>query len=442
MSIADLISSMPTDIALDLFSAIVLIILLLSFTSDPFKKAKKSINSFRLFLVCELFTAIFDMGQLYYTGHVEYIKLYSFLVYSCFACSALSLTFIVAFVLALIQEKQRVSRTFLDIVFTFTIMLAGLFMIPGIKEEVVIINPNATYVNGPAYVVAEMLVVIAPFIFDLIIVYYAKALGMRDAFLLCVILSVQMMAALQSSRPGVPTVSITTFMALLVANVTYRRRSDLITEQEAKLTEQELELTKSKINIMVSQIQPHFLYNTLNSIAGLCTYDPVTAQKVTSDFSDYLRGNLDALDETETIPFVKELEHTKLYTDIEKIRFAERLTLKYDIRVDCFKMPPLTLQPIVENAIKHGVCKKKKGGWVEISTLEDEKFYYVVVKDNGVGFNTSKCDDDGRNHYGIELVGKRIEMICNGSLNIESEIGKGTKATISIPKSDNQETNT
>ena len=111
---------------------------------------------------------------------------------------------------------------------------------------------------------------------------------------------------------------------------------------------------------MVSQIRPHFMYNALSSIAALCKLDPDTAYDATITFSDYLRGNMDSLKQTAPIPFEKELEHLKKYLHIEKMRFGNKLNIVYDICATDFEIPQLTVQPLAENAVKHGISKKKK----------------------------------------------------------------------------------
>jgi sensor histidine kinase YesM len=151
-------------------------------------------------------------------------------------------------------------------------------------------------------------------------------------------------------------------------------------------------------------------------------------------FAEYLRNNLSALDEPGLVSFETELSHVKTYLEIEKIRFEDTLEIAYDITCDEFYLPVLTVQPIVENAVKHGTSKKRSGGKVVISTLEDEKDYIISVSDTGCGFDPSKPKNDGKSHVGIENVRQRLFNMCGGSLTIESEIGIGTLATIRIPK--------
>ncbi|MGN0160908.1 MAG: sensor histidine kinase [Lachnospiraceae bacterium] len=205
-------------------------------------------------------------------------------------------------------------------------------------------------------------------------------------------------------------------------------------EQERKMKQQEAELASSRISIMLSQIQPHFLYNSLNTIYHLCEKNPAKAQKAISDFSDYLRGNLESLKRISPVPFEKELEHVKIYLSLEKMRFDEELEIVYDIETTSFLIPALTVQPLVENAVKHGVGKTQTGGTVTISTVEREEWYEVVVADDGAGYDVNEVQDDTRTHIGIENVRKRLWEMSHATLEIFSEKGKGTRVVIKIPK--------
>ena len=203
---------------------------------------------------------------------------------------------------------------------------------------------------------------------------------------------------------------------------------------EAEKQAMELKLQESQISIMLSQIQPHFLYNTLNSIYQLCETNPMRARSMVNSFAEYLRNNLSSLEEPGLITFETELEHVKTYLDIEKVRFEDTLEIEYDIKCIDFSLPVLTVQPIVENAVKHGTSKKRGGGRVIIATDEDNESYVVRVTDTGCGFDPEKPKNDGKRHVGIENVKQRLANMCAGSLTIESKVGEGTQATIKIPK--------
>ena len=203
-------------------------------------------------------------------------------------------------------------------------------------------------------------------------------------------------------------------------------------ELEAEKMILNAKLTESRIATMISQIQPHFIYNTLGTIEQLCITEPKEASKLVRNFSLYLRGNFSELDNVKPIRFSEEMNHVKHYTDIEQVRFPD-MTIQYDLRSVEFLLPALSVQPLVENAIKHGLMGLEEGGIVMISAYETDDNYIVEVSDDGVGFDMNKGYDETK-HVGIKNIRGRIEAICGGTLTLESEIGKGTKATIRIPK--------
>lgn len=191
-------------------------------------------------------------------------------------------------------------------------------------------------------------------------------------------------------------------------------------------------MAAQRIRIMVSQIQPHFLYNTLATIRALCGRDPKRAEEVTEKLGRYLRQNMDSLESEALIPFEKELEHTRIYTEIETVRF-ENIRVEYEIADRDFSLPPLTVQPMVENAIRHGV-RIRKEGLVRVSTRSTEDFHEITIRDNGMGFDTLGLDGAKGSHIGIRNVRERLHTLCGGSLTISSARGEGTTVTIRIPR--------
>lgn len=193
---------------------------------------------------------------------------------------------------------------------------------------------------------------------------------------------------------------------------------------------------RQRIQIMLSQIQPHFLYNALGAVGNLCDDNP-EAQKAIFNFSSFLQGNMYSLSETQPIPFSTEMEHTKAYLELEKLRFGKKLNVVYDLAATEFLIPTLTLQPIVENAVRHGVRYNKSGeGTVTISSRECGDHWEITVSDDGPGFDPARIGSDQRPHIGLQNVQERMRSVAGGDLRIDSAPGQGCRVTIELPKED------
>lgn len=206
-------------------------------------------------------------------------------------------------------------------------------------------------------------------------------------------------------------------------------------EQAFLLERQQKELAESKISIMLSQIQPHFMYNSLTTIAVLCDKNPAEAKRATLNFSRYLRKNIDSVNKRMPVPFSSELEHVSTYLELEKLRFGNRLKVIMDIQSTDFLIPPLTIQPLAENAVKHGICNKVSGmGTLSVSTREKDDCFEIVISDDGVGFAPGQVMEDGKEHIGMENVRDRLKSMSDATMKVESVVGVGTTVTVCVPK--------
>ena len=195
------------------------------------------------------------------------------------------------------------------------------------------------------------------------------------------------------------------------------------------------ELKNSRVVLAMSQIRSHFLFNVLNAISGLCKYDPEKADEMVVRFARYLRKNIDTMQKDELTLFTKEMEHLEDYIMLEQVRFGEKIGFRTDIQVSDFLLPPLVLQPVVENAIKHGLLSRPDGGTILLSTTREKQDILITIQDDGVGFEPdAKKDDDQTNcSVGISNVVFRLRYMMNGSFQIQSSQGQGTTVTIRIP---------
>nr|WP_318038005.1 histidine kinase [uncultured Faecalibacillus sp.] len=203
-------------------------------------------------------------------------------------------------------------------------------------------------------------------------------------------------------------------------------------EQSQELIKREKETADLKINLMISQVTPHFIFNTLTTIQQLCTKDPQEAKETIGDFSKYLRENIETLNGNELISFKNELEHVESYVKIEKKRFGNRINVEYNIQEKNFLIPAMSLQVLVENAIKHGICKKENGGTIFIETKRERNNIILQVKDDGVGFDIKRLDEKG--HTGLNNLENRLNSLCSGTLKIKTQIGKGTDIKVYLPQ--------
>lgn len=232
---------------------------------------------------------------------------------------------------------------------------------------------------------------------------------------------------------GLFIVALVIVLRIIPGNINAAAKAKELETEKNALNAQ---LAQSRISTMMSQIRPHFIYNTLGSIEQLCNIDPPKAGKLVHNFAMYLRGNFGELDNPRPIRMSQEMEHVRYYVSIESVRFPD-MTFTFDMNSDDFMLPALSIQPIVENAIKHGLMPLDRGGSVRVASWETPSAYCVSIEDDGVGFDTGILLDE-RKHIGLRNIRERLEATVGGSLTIESAIGKGTKVQLSIPKENRQ----
>ena len=205
----------------------------------------------------------------------------------------------------------------------------------------------------------------------------------------------------------------------------------IVRDQTERYVAQQEENARQRASIKVLQMRPHFIYNTMTSIYYLCGQDAKKAQAVILDFTSYLRQNFTAIIREDMIPFTEELEHARAYLAVEKARYEDKLYVEYDTACTAFRLPPLTLQPLVENAVKHGLSPDLNPLYLSISTRETGDTVEVIVEDTGPGF--SQTDDD-EPHIALANIRERLKTMCGGTLLLEQRKEGGTTATLVIPK--------
>ena len=204
----------------------------------------------------------------------------------------------------------------------------------------------------------------------------------------------------------------------------------IISDQIERDLSHQREIAHERASVMVLQMRPHFIYNTLMTIHSLCRIDPQKARQVTMDFADYLRKNFNAVASDSTIPFSIELEHTRAYLAVEQAQLDDMLVVDWDTPFTHFRLPPLTLQPIVENAVKHGMNPDGEPLNISIQTRHTDAGTEIIVEDTGPGFDPS---DESKPHTALKNIQQRLEMMCGGTLEITSREAGGARVTIRVP---------
>ena len=204
----------------------------------------------------------------------------------------------------------------------------------------------------------------------------------------------------------------------------------IVSDQIIHNFHQQREIANQRASVMVLQMRPHFIYNTMMSIYYLCKQDADKAQQVTLDFTTYLRKNFTAVASEEAVPFKDELEHTKAYLAVEQAQHEDMLCVDYDTPHIDFKVPPLTLQPLVENAVKHSLDPNGEALHIYVKTRLTDSGNEIIVENNGLDYQPST---DNEPHTALANIQQRLNMMCKGTLKITPREGGGTVVKVTIP---------
>lgn len=382
-------------------------------------------------LITDALLLLFDSLAWFFRGK-EGTFSYYILFISNFMVFILGYVLLFTFTLYLkntIEKNTEVKTILIPIVYGICIVASLLVIISQFTDFYYYFDAHNFYHRNKWFPLSQIWGIIGIIINIIMVARYKKYLSKRDSILFIIYLLMPFIAlCIQVYFYGISLLNIANTTLILIIFILSQ------IEQATTIVEQEKMINEANINIAISQIQPHFLYNCLNTIRYLCKHDTVEAVDAINEFSDYLRGNMESISTKKCIPLTRELKHIQNYVALEKKRFAEKLTVEYDLKETDFIIPALSLQPIVENSIKYGLMQNMDGIKVKISSESDENNYILRVEDNGLGFDYEKAIKDGKTHIGIKNVRNKLKLMNDGKLVIDSTIGKGTIATIIIPK--------
>lgn len=360
-----------------------------------------------------------------------------FVVNLTFTCLYLECTVYTYYVKETIHQHEKIGNTYVYLVIASTIIAIVLWITSDISRQFYYLDAQGNYTRGPLYWMCQFYCIIVMLGNIVILLKHRKTLGRHDMLSLLMYGLIPIVSVPAQMLWKSTTFNLATTLALIYICISvHMAQYDRIAEQEKLLMQQEHELSMNQMQMMIAQIQPHFLYNSLTALAQLCSKDPKEAKKAIINFADYWRNHMNAIDKKELISFEEELKYVKIYLYLEQLRFGEDLKIEYDLQTTNFKVPALSVQPFVENAMNWGVGQKEDGGTVRIATEEKEDRIVISIIDDGVGFDTSKTEDkgDGRRHIGISNARTRFQKMCNGTVEVHSEKGNGTTVKINLPK--------
>lgn len=407
------------NVSLLVFSALVTLFLLIGAITDMNRKSR-FMSSFIILLISNILMQLGEAGIWFFAGELENIVLLNI---SAMMSMVFSYVLISAYAHCLTEfvcERKKVSFVPNYIILAICSIYILLSVISLFNGMFFSFDENGCFVNGPMYGLVRAFDLIVIIIGIFWMMCYRKILTLREiSFLISFNVLPLISMTLQRFWEPTPQYMAVT-LSLIVIYVLFH----------GEITRQ---LADSRISIMLSQIQPHFMHNMLTTIMYMCRTEPEEAEKTVGQFADYLRANMDSLTLKQCIQFETELKHVKTYWSLEEKRFGDKIRAVYDIQENSFMLPSLTIQPIVENAVKHGM-RKGKQLTVTIRTYSDVNNYYVELNDDGRGFDVNAFENDGKSHIGIKNVQQRLKMMCGGELMVNSVPDQGTDAVIKIPK--------
>jgi two-component system, LytTR family, sensor kinase len=223
------------------------------------------------------------------------------------------------------------------------------------------------------------------------------------------------------------------YAVIVFASQAYLRNKNLA-QEEKKASLLQSQLVEAQLQALKMQLQPHFLFNTLNSISSLVTKNPIQAQTMIAKLGDFLRMTLD-FNKSQMVLLREELQFLRSYLEIEQTRFSEKLQVIFNVNEDVVNavVPHLALQPIVENSVKHGISQMTEGGKIEIIAQKFENKLRLQVKDNGPAGSVSQENDK----TGLSNIKARLKHLYGDDFSFEmkGESGRGMTVTLVIPLS-------
>lgn len=384
---------------------------------------------------------IFDCLAYLYRGDVTHVGYIMVRVsnLAVFALTAIMMNIVPMYMGAVIKSngKQRRGKIS-EVIFAMTMIDLIIIIVGSITSFTYYFDASNVYHRGPGYIITVLIAMTIIVVTIVNLMINRKVLPFNELVTMLIYLVMPVVSAVfQYFNYGLSINNIVcTLGILMIFVINEKEKNERLLKQEKVLLEvanQAKEMAIRKNQIAISQIKPHFVLNCLSSISMMCSIDPEKAREAIDRFSIYLRNSINSMGDRYMLGFSEELEHIRAYVWLEDLRFGEMLNYTEEIETDQFVVPALSVQPIVENAIKYSLKSREGVVDVKLAVRRNDEGIEIIVKDNGMGFDPDEKKNDGRVHVGISNVRDRIELLCDGTVSIDSVIGEGTTVTIKIP---------
>ncbi|MBQ4431177.1 MAG: histidine kinase [Synergistaceae bacterium] len=386
--------------------------------------SKNFFLSYFAVLMLSCFFGIIEMVMYAYYHPVPIASIYLVLLIESIFLS-LPMPMLTVYLLHCCGERMRSSKVFhavLCLLAAHFVMLASIMF----SDSIIYFTPDGQYHPGALYPLF-LLPLLAVMLLNLAVAIRYRARLSRKTFLsfIIAILPMTVTLPLQMFFDVYALIDISFVISAL------SMYSLILSDQIEQDLSRQREIANQRASIMVLQMRPHFIYNTMTSIYCLCGQNPQLARKVIMDFTTYLRKNFTAIASETPIPFSAELEHTRAYLAVEQAQYEDSLLVDYDTPHIWFRVPPLTLQPIVENAIKHGRDPYADPLRISIRTRKTASGSEIVVEDNGRGFDP---DDESEPHIALANIKQRLRVMCRGEMMVIQSKEGGTVIKVIVPR--------
>ena len=419
------------NLSLELFGALLSLVIACSLLIIRNTEKDRCHTLFLAILVCNCFLLLSDAAAWGFKGQLDscsrvIVPLANFFV---FTLGYVLMLLYSCYLYTYLKKKATISSRLLSMIFLLVTAAVLLVIVSLFNGMYYFIDADNWYHRGDFFWLSQVLAILCMLANGWFLLCYRKYMTKIEFFSLSMQIVLPIIAmAIQIYLYGIALLYIATTVSTLIVYL------NIQAQIANRMQEKELALLNSQLHNMLAVIQPHFLCNSLTAISQFCEADPKKAQLGIHVMASYLRENVNALVHEEKIPFSQEKRHIELYLSLQKLRFEHLITVVYDIETDAFLIPSLLLQPLVENAVCHGILKKESGGTVLLRVRRLSTEIMIQVCDDGAGFDTARLNTIGKEHIGIRNVEERCRLLCKGRMEIQSKPCKGTAVTLYLSR--------